>query len=222
MTQVYYISKLVAIEWLLTDLDGGPVTGATVTGVITLPEGTTAAASIDHPSGSNVYRALYDPTMAGTHAYRLVATGTADSAEEGTFEVQPSPGVAPAPVLDPTTEVGMVRLLIPDRDRDALIFTDAEISAFLALEGSAVKRAAASALEVAASNEAFIGKVIKDGDLQTDGAKLSAELRARAKELRRQADEDDADTAGGLDIIDFVDPFTRRWVAEGAESEWSC
>lgn len=218
----YWVDKPVVIDWSLTDVDGTAINNATVAGTITLPDGTTDSATISHNPATNLYRAIYDPTLTGTHAYRLVATGTADDAEEGTFEVLPSPDTAPAAVLDPTTDVGMVRLLIPDRDRTSLLFTDEEISAFLTLEGASVKRASASALEVVASNEALIGKVIKDGDLQTDGAKLSAELRARAKELRRQADEDDSDTAGGLDIIDFVDPFTRRWGAEGAEAEWTC
>ena len=50
------------------------------------------------------------------------------------------------------------------------------------------------------------------------GAKVSDALLKRAAELRRQADQDDADTAGGLDIIDFADPWTRR-AGELAEQE---
>lgn len=222
MTEVYYISKLVAVDWRLTDLGGAPVTTATVTGTITLPDATTAAATIDHPAGTNVYRALYDPTMAGTHAYRLVATGAADSAEEGTFEVRPSPSVSPSPVLDPTTGVGLVRLLIPDTDVENLLFTDAHITAFLSLEGGVPKRAVAAALDTIASNEAMVGKVIKTQDLSTNGPAVAAELRARATELRRQVNEDDPETAGGLDIIDFRPPFNRRYPAEGAEPEWFC
>jgi hypothetical protein len=217
VTDVYWISKMVVIEWRLTDLSGSPVNDATVTGTITRPDGTNTAATISHDAGSNVYRASYDPTSAGTHAYRLVATGTADSAEEGTFEVRPSPGVAAAPTLDPTTTIGRVRLLIPDRDLDGLLFSDADITAFLALEASSIKRAAALALETIASNEAMVGKVIKTQDLSTDGAKTAAELRARAAELRRQVDEDDPD-AGGFDYVDFVDPFTRT-SGELAEDE---
>lgn len=220
MTTVYWIGKLVVIEWTLVDLAGAPITTATVTGTITQPDETTATATISQ--ASNIYRASYDPTLPGTHAYRLVATGTADSAEEGTFEVQPHPGAAPPAELDPGTDVGMVRLLIPDRNCGNLLLTDAEITGYLSLEGGAVKRAAAAALEAIATSEALTSKVLKDGDLATDGAKLSAELRARAKELRRQADEDDPDTAGALDIVDFVDPFNRRWPAEGTEPEVWC
>jgi hypothetical protein len=120
--------------------------------------------------------------------------------------------------LDPATPVGMVRLLIPDRDEDNTLFTDAEVTGFLALEGAAVKRAAAAAIEVVASNEVMVGKVIRSQDLSTDGAKVSDALLKRAAELRRQADEDDPDTSGSLDIIDFSDPFTRR-TGELAETE---
>jgi hypothetical protein len=123
--------------------------------------------------------------------------------------------------LDPTTDVGMMRLLIPDRDRGALLFTDEELAGFLSLEGG-VKRAAASAIEVVASNEVMVSKVIRTQDLQTDGAKVSDALMKRAAELRRQADEDDPATAGGLDIIDFRPPFNRRWPSEGSEVEWVC
>jgi hypothetical protein len=111
----------------------------------------------------------------------------------------------------------MVRLLIPDRDRQFLLFTDAEIGGFLTLEGGA-KKAAAAALEVMASNEAMVSKVIRTQDRATDGAKVSDALLRRAAELRRQADEDDPDTSGGLDIIDFADPFTRG-VGELSEIE---
>lgn len=111
--------------------------------------------------------------------------------------------------IDYTTDAGRVRLLIPDTDETTgLVFTDEQITAFLSLEAGIVKRAAAAALETAASNEALVSKVIRTQDLQTDGAKVSAALLARAAELRRQVDEDDPDTSGALDVIDFTDPFT--------------
>lgn len=219
MTEVYWLSKLVVIEWVLVDVDGASITNAIVSGTITLPDGSTTAAIISHTSGTNVYRASYDPTTAGKHAYRLVASGTADSAEEGTFDVRPPPRVAGPVQVDPSTDVGMIRLLIPDTDLDNLLFTDAEVTALLTLEASVIKRAVAAALDVVASNEAMVGKVIRSQDLSTDGAKVSAELRARATELRRQVNEDDVATAGGLDIVDFVDPFTRRQ-HENTEPGW--
>ena len=223
MTEIYWISKLVVIEWALTDVDDAPITTATVTGTITLPDGTTSPASVSHTAGTNIYRASYDPTMAGTHAYRLVASGAADSAEEGTFEVRTpaASSAAAAPELDPSTDIGYIRLLIPDKDLDLLLFTDADLAAFLSREHG-VKKAAAAALETIASSEAMISKVIRTQDLSTDGAKVAAELRARAAELRRQADEDDPDTGGGLDVVDFIPPFTRRYgeLAEPDISGW--
>ncbi|OLT24413.1 hypothetical protein BJF79_13810 [Actinomadura sp. CNU-125] len=219
MTEVYWIGKTVVVEWALTDLDGAAVTDATVTGTITLPDETTAAATIAHESGSGTYRATYEPVGAGTHAYRLEATGTVESAEEGTFEVRPSPTVGPAPTLDPATTVGQVRLLIPDKDPALLLFTDADISGFLALEGSSVKKAAALALETIASSEAMVSKVLQVQDLSTDGAKVADALMKRAAMLRQQADDEDPAIGGGLDIVDFVDPHTRWSAHELAEWE---
>lgn len=219
MTEVYWIGKTVVVEWALTDLDGAAVTDATVTGTITLPDETTATATIAHETGSGTYRATYEPTSAGTHAYRLEATGTVESAEEGTFEVRPSPVVGPAPTLDPTTTIGMVRLLIPDKAPALLLFTDADISGFLALEGSSVKKAAALALETAASSEAMVSKVIRTQDLSADGAKVSDALLKRAAGLRQQADDEDPAVGGGFDIVDFVDPHHRRAAYELVEWE---
>ena len=112
--------------------------------------------------------------------------------------------------IDYASDIGMVRLLIPDTNETYPILTDEQIGAFLSLEGGVVKRAAAAAIETVATNEALVSKVIKSQDLSTDGSKVSLELRLRARELRRQADQDDADTAGDFQIVDFVDPFTRR------------
>lgn len=126
--------------------------------------------------------------------------------------------------IDYTTPAGQVRLLIPDTDEANQLLTGEQVDAFLAIEGGIVKRAAAAALETIASNEALVSKVIRTQDLQTDGAKVGAELRARAAELRRQVDEDDPATGGGLDIVDFRDPFTLpSWGDhELAEPEWWC
>lgn len=128
--------------------------------------------------------------------------------------------------IDYETDVGRVRLLIPDTDESLLLFTDIQVEAFLALSrGSGaplVKRAAASALEAVASSEALVSKVIKTQDLNTDGAKVSDALLARAARLRAEADDDednDLDDGGGLLIVDFRDPWNRRWGAEDAEAE---
>jgi len=107
--------------------------------------------------------------------------------------------------IDYTTDVGKTRLLIPDTDEANLLLDDDQIGAFLALEGS-VKLAAAQALDTIASSEAMVSKVIRTQDVSTDGAKVAAELRARAAELRRQVDEGVGDDTVGLQIVDF-DPY---------------
>lgn len=207
---LYWISKLVVIEWQLTGLDGAPINDATVTGTVALPDGTTAPATISHDAGTNIYRAAYDPVMAGRHAYRLVATGTGDSAEEGVFDVRASPSVGPAPTLDPSTTLGQLRLLIPDRDVTALVYSDADLEGFLALEGGVIKRATAAALETIAADEALVSKVIKTQDLSTDGTRVAEALMKRAARLREQADEDDVAAGSAFDIVDFADPYARR------------
>lgn len=92
---------------------------------------------------------------------------------------------------DPAQPPGLVRLLLNDVTAP-WVFTDDEITAFLALEGGSVKRAAAQAIDTNADNEALASKVLTDHDLSTDGAKLADSLRKRAAALRAQADADDA------------------------------
>lgn len=107
---------------------------------------------------------------------------------------------------DPTTDRGQVRLLIVDTDvAENATFTDAEIDTFLLLE-TGVFTAAALALETIAVNEALVLKVIQTLDLKTDGAKLAAELRARAKDLRARADDDAADIDDDFAVAEFADP----------------
>lgn len=93
---------------------------------------------------------------------------------------------------DVTTDIGKVRLLIFDRNVSYPIFQDADINAFLSIEGASIKRAVALALETIGTSELLIQKVIRNLNLQTDGAALSRELRLKAKEYRDQADKDEA------------------------------
>lgn len=104
---------------------------------------------------------------------------------------------------NPATDRGRVRLLLTDIDAPTAVFTDAEIDAFLALEGDNVKRAAAQAIDTNADNEALASKVLKDHQLGTDGAKVADALHKRAAALRAQADRDDAtsDTESFFEII---------------------
>jgi hypothetical protein len=78
--------------------------------------------------------------------------------------------------IDYSTDVGRVRLLIPDTDVDNLLLIDPQIDALLSMEGSV---------------------------LSTDGTKVAAELRARAAALRQQVDDGVGDDDVGLAIVDF-------------------
>jgi hypothetical protein len=115
---------------------------------------------------------------------------------------------------DYATVIGQIRLLIPDTEQlenladpsasAAYVFSDAQIQAFATLYANNVKRAAAQAKLVLATSEALISKVIKTDDLQTDGAKLGAELRAQAKQLQQEADKDEADDSyEAFEVVDY-------------------
>lgn len=120
---------------------------------------------------------------------------------------------------DYTTAVGQVRLLIPDTEQldnldstSEYIFNDSQIQAFLSLYSNSVKRAAAQAKLVLATSEALINKVIRTADYQTDGAKLGAELRAQAADLRAEADKDDQE--------DAFDEFTIVSLTTKPDNSW--
>lgn len=197
MTEVYWIGKTAIIDWVITDPTSGDfVTGATVAGTVTKPDGNTTAMTVTELDDR--YRATYEPAAAGLHAWRLTASGTATGAEEGTFVVHTSLGGAAAIETDPTTDIGMIRLLTTDLNEISPLFTDAQLSAMLTAEGDSVKYAAALALETIAVSQTLLAKKIRTQDLQTDGPAVAAELRARAAQLRAQADSE-----GVFSIVDF-------------------
>lgn len=104
---------------------------------------------------------------------------------------------------DISTDVGKVRALVPDRSEGDYLLSDEEIAFYLAIEPS-LKRAAAQAIEVIASDQVLVLKAIKILQLQTDGPKMSVALLQRAQRLR---DSDDyAQAAAGLmfDIAEWV------------------
>jgi hypothetical protein len=186
VTTTYWIGRSAVVEWPLTDIDGTPVVDATVTGTVTLPDGSTAPMDV---TAGDPYRLVYEATTAGLHAYRAVATGSVDDAVEGTFVVLAS------------------------------LVGSLPIGAFLTLEAGRPRRAAAQALDTIASNEVLVSKVIRTQDLQTDGSKVAAELRARAKALRDQDDQTDTDgNPFAMDIVDY-DP-SRAYCGRYSEP-WS-
>lgn len=109
--------------------------------------------------------------------------------------------------VDYTTPVGKVRLLIPDTavsPTQEYIFSDDQIDVFLGLFNGNIKRAAAQAKDVIATDEVLLIKVVRTDDLSVDGVKVAAELRAQAKSLRDQADA--ADETELLDYFQIVYP----------------
>jgi hypothetical protein len=137
----------------------------------------------------------------GEHTVRFTIAGTGLGTKYATVIA-----VVPPPM---SASVRRVRLLIADTDPANRLFRVDQIQDFLDIEGSSVKLAAATALETIARSEVLVSKVIRTQDLSTDGAKVAAELRASAKEIRRQVETGEGDADSGFDIVDFQDPFTR-------------
>ena len=107
------------------------------------------------------------------------------------------------------TDIGKVRLMVPDNKVASYIFEDDEITAMLALEGDDVRCAAALCLETMASDEAYVQKVIRILDLSTNGAATAAMLMARAARLREQAAA--LDVTGLFDYAEMVtNDFSMR------------
>lgn len=139
-------------------------------------------------------------------------------------------------MVDYNTPLGQVRLLIPDtamvtqaRNPDtgapdyepAYIFSDEQIEAFIALENGNIKRAAATAIGVVATDEALLSKVIKTEDLQTDGSKVSAALLNRARLLRAEADDEDRDRINGdLEVVPMINCSYAGQYLDGTVHGW--
>ncbi len=105
-----------------------------------------------------------------------------------------------------------MRLLIADEDPNNQLLTTPQLENLLALEGDNVKLAAAQALDIIASSEALVAKVIRTQDLSTDGPKTAAELRQHARALRAQSASavDDADDGYfGVTAVVGADPAAR-------------
>jgi hypothetical protein len=122
--------------------------------------------------------------------------------------------------FDPTTDRGLVRLLIGDTDSDNEIYPDASVDAFLSFQGGNVKRAASIALNAMAANEAYIQKKVKVGDLTTDGPAVAEALRKLAQTLWDQGgiDEDGADfdiAEMTLNPWSYDEILTKAWLRNG-------
>lgn len=102
-----------------------------------------------------------------------------------------------------TTAIGQIRLLSQDTDTtggDPLrrVFTDEELQAYLTMEGDVVKLAAAQACDEKATYLLLVLKDETSGDYTIRASGMAALLQARARELRRQVEED-----GSFDIAEI-------------------
>lgn len=211
----YWIGSVFVVEWDLLDAATGvPVTTATVTGTIATPSQSLVPMQVGHEADSGTWRLSYKAGAAGEHGWRATATDGADGAIGGTFYVNAdTTGAAPI-TTDPTTTLGQIRLLTTDTDPAFPLHTDPELTAFLAMEGGSVKRAAAASLEAISTSETLVGKKITTQDLSTDGPAVAKDLRERARLLRGQADDadDDADDeADGYGFDSVAMPERSSW-----------
>jgi hypothetical protein len=108
-----------------------------------------------------------------------------------------------------STDVGKMRLVIPDRVEVDAVFSDEELEAFVELEGS-WRLGAALALETIASSTLLIMKMIRVKNVEVMSSdKAASVLLKRAADLRAQASNDDPDDA--FDIVPIIyDDFTLR------------
>lgn len=109
--------------------------------------------------------------------------------------------------MDPET-IAAVRFLIADLDEPPLL-TDPQIEAAWNANGGVELTTAAACLETIAVSEVLVGKKIRTQDLTTDGAAVSAELRALAKQYRDRARDQDPDL-GAFDGFDLAPVLPRR------------
>jgi hypothetical protein len=125
---------------------------------------------------------------------------------------------------DYATVIGQIRLLVPDTEQledladptaeASYIFDDHQMQAFATLYSNNVKKAAAQAKLVLATSEALINKVIRTSDYTTDGAKLGAELRAQAKQLREEAAQDDLmeQYDSSFSVVSYTTKWDNSWL----------
>jgi hypothetical protein len=115
---------------------------------------------------------------------------------------------------DPNSPVGQVRLLIGDTIQDhggEYIFSDGFIGGYLTINAANVKYAAADALDVLATNEAYVSKKLRSESVQTDGASVANAIRLHAAALRARArqEAEELDAESAVEIVDFQDPVSQ-------------
>lgn len=115
--------------------------------------------------------------------------------------------------LDPTTDRGKVRLLVGDTDTATVanqIFTDAEVDAFLDLEGNNVYAAAAAAASsiAASSAKSAIAWRALGNELQVDKKEVPSHYSALADKYRERASGAMSGPSEEIDSFDYrLDDF---------------
>ena len=117
---------------------------------------------------------------------------------------------------DYTSAVGQVRVLTTDTvlltdphkplAEPEYLHSDAQLLAFLVLNGNKVKAAAADVIDTLATNEALISKKIRTEDLQTDGPAVANSLRLQATGLRaaQRREDEEAEMLDSFQVVDFT------------------
>lgn len=136
-------------------------------------------------------------------------------------------GVAPP---DYTTDVGKFRLLTSDTyyvplvpdvpgQGDFVLFSDAEIDGYLAMEDS-VYRAAGLAFMGLAATAAREAESIRDFDLQVDRRQKAEQLRLQAAWFYTEAERLDGEGDEGFTIVRTGRRYTRAELAEFNYSDY--
>jgi len=112
--------------------------------------------------------------------------------------------------LDPETDIGAVRMIIQDLNIEQALFTDAGITRLLSLNGDDIRLASAAALDIMASSQAMILKVIRLLDISTDGAAVARALREHASQLRKDVEIAEA---GEGELFDYAELVTNEFTA---------
>lgn len=99
------------------------------------------------------------------------------------------------------TPQDMVRLNVTDLDTGKQLFTDEQLTAWLAHYNGSVNRATARALRTIAVSELLISKVIRSQDLQTNADRVSREMRELAASYDAEAAREEADAEGDDEML---------------------
>lgn len=117
---------------------------------------------------------------------------------------------------DPTTALGLTRLLVSDTDVLNVTFSDAELNALLKQRSNVPELAAAQALRSLASDAVRIAVTFKTDSTNTDTTKIAGELRSQADML-----EASAQVSGECDAADTVFSIaTNAGVTPGTMDVW--